>query len=414
METVCCLGGFLCQLLIIGQAIVLYIGKSGGHLLNVKYLRPAFISRPLTGSQLCLNIHRQTDFPLRAPGAFFFALNGGQNILQVVAVPQRGGTQTGEAFLSLPSQPEADTAAPNRLDLIPGPLHQIEKFVQISGAFRQRSINSKAQSVLIGKRPFPVFLPLPIVPILALAPGLRVLHDGQPVFKAQPVREPPKGEAGAPKISEFPGAVKGGGVVINVTMDVLLVGMGGNDKRVPPLCPAHSQLIADTVRLLRGDLARIEGLSYLIAQHIIFFLLFPARHSGIAGLCQKELVRHGGRITFISGDVLSAFCFFRVLAIVQTIPDSLSNRFAFACMALQQSCGSQKSSLPSMKKGRPVQTAPTSGQYGPRLLNLPETGTERICLRPAPKEGSPPPLAVHTAKEGRQETEIQSLLWASA
>ena len=27
---------------------------------------------------------------------------------------------------------------------------------------------------------------------------------------------------------------------------------------------------------------------------------------------------------------------------------------------------------------------------------------------------SPPPLAVHTAKEGRQETEIQSRLWASA
>lgn len=69
-------------------------------------------------------------------------------------------------------------AAPNRLDLIPGPLHQIEKFVQISGAFRQRSINGKAQPVLIGKRPFPVFLPLSIVPILALAPGLRVLHDG--------------------------------------------------------------------------------------------------------------------------------------------------------------------------------------------------------------------------------------------
>ena len=100
METVCRLGGFLRQLLIIGQVIVLYIGKGSGHLLNVKYLRPAFISRPLTGSQLCLNIHRQTDFPLRAPGAFFFALNGGQNILQVVAVPQRGSTQTGEAFLS--------------------------------------------------------------------------------------------------------------------------------------------------------------------------------------------------------------------------------------------------------------------------------------------------------------------------
>ena len=56
--------------------------------------------------------------------------------------------------------------------------------------------------------------------------------------------------------------------------DVLAVCVRGNDKSVPPLCPAHSQLIADTVRLLRGDLARIEGLSYLIAQHIIFFLLW--------------------------------------------------------------------------------------------------------------------------------------------
>ena len=38
METFCRLGGFLCQLLIIGQSIVLYIGKGSGHLLNVKYL----------------------------------------------------------------------------------------------------------------------------------------------------------------------------------------------------------------------------------------------------------------------------------------------------------------------------------------------------------------------------------------
>ena len=31
MKTVCCLGGFLCQLLIIGQAIVLYIIKGSSH-----------------------------------------------------------------------------------------------------------------------------------------------------------------------------------------------------------------------------------------------------------------------------------------------------------------------------------------------------------------------------------------------
>ena len=156
-------------------------------------------------------------------------------------------------------------------------------------------------------------------------------------------------------------------------MDVLLIGVRGNDKSVPPLCPAHSQLIADTVRLPRGDLSRIEGLPYLIAQHIIGLFLFPACHGGIAGFRQKKLVRHGGRVALISGDILSAFCFFRVFAIVQTILDGLGNRFAFACMALQQSCGSQKSSLPSMKKRRPVQTAPTSGQHGPNTRYLPKT-----------------------------------------
>lgn len=197
-------------------------------------------------------------------------------------------------------------------------------------------------------------------------------------------------------------------------MDVLLVGMRGNDKSVQPLRPAHSQLIADTVCLLRGDLPRIEGLSYLIAQHIIGLFLFPACHGGIAGFRQKKLVRHGGGVALISGDILSAFCFLRVFAIVQTIPDGLGNRFAFARMALQQSCGSQKSSLPSMKKGRPVQTAPTSGQHGPRLFNLPETDTEQTCLRPEPKAESQPLLAAHTAKGERRGIEIQSRRWGSA
>ena len=48
-------------------------------------------------------------------------------------------------------------------------------------------------------------------------------------------------EAGTPKVLEFPGTVKGGRFVIDVTMDVLLVGMCGNDKSVPPLRPAHSR-----------------------------------------------------------------------------------------------------------------------------------------------------------------------------
>ena len=50
----------------------------------------------------------------------------------------------------------------------------------------------------------------------ALAPGLRVLHNGEAVFQTQPVRESPEGKTGAPEVSELPGAVKGGGIVIDV------------------------------------------------------------------------------------------------------------------------------------------------------------------------------------------------------
>ena len=170
--------------------------------------------------------------------------------------------------------------------------------------------------------------------VFALAPGLRVLYNEEAVFQTQHVRQPPEGEAGAPAVSELPGTVKGRGIVIDVTMDVMAVCVRGNDKSVPPLRPAHSQLIADPVRLLRGDLPRVEGLSYLIAQYIIGLFLFPACHGGIAGFRQQKLVRHGGRVALISGDILSAFCFLRVFAIIQTIPDGLGNGFAFARMAL--------------------------------------------------------------------------------
>ena len=76
-----------------------------------------------------------------------------------------------------------------------------------------------------------------------MLPGLRGSPRWTPILTAGLVREPPKGLE--PQNFEFPSAVKGGGVVINVTMDVLLIGVRGNDKSVPPLCPAHSQL--DTV-----------------------------------------------------------------------------------------------------------------------------------------------------------------------
>lgn len=203
---------------------------------------------------------------------------------------------------------------------------------QISGALRQRSINGEAQPVLIGNRPFSFFLPLPIIPILTLAPGLRVLHNGQPVFKTQPVREPPEGKAGALKVSELPGAVKGSGIVIDVTVDILLIRVGRHKKGVAALRPAHSQFIADTVCLLRCDLPGIEGHAYLITEHIRFLFLLPSCRGFVAGFGKQKFFCHRGRITLIGRDVF-AFGFLRVLPIIQTVTDGRRYGFAFACMA---------------------------------------------------------------------------------
>ena len=45
-------------------------------------------------------------------------------------------------------------------------------------------------------------------------------YNGEAVLQTQPVREPPEGKAGAPEVSELPGAVKGSGIVIDVTVDI--------------------------------------------------------------------------------------------------------------------------------------------------------------------------------------------------
>ena len=124
------------------------------------------------------------------------------------------------------------------------------------------------------------------------------------------------------------------GIIINVTVDVFLICMGGYKKSVFSFRPPHSQFIAHPVRFFGGNLARIKRLPYLIAQYIICFFLLPSGHNSIAGLCQKELVRHRSRVTFIGRNIFSLFCFFRIFPIVQTVPDCFGNGFSLAGMTL--------------------------------------------------------------------------------
>ena len=164
----------------------------------------------------------------------------------------------------------------------------------------------------------------------------------QVMLQAYPVREPPQGCRRSEKIPEFPGIVQGGGIVVNVIMDVLAVCMGGNKKGVLSLCPAHSRFIAHPVCLLRGDLPRTEGLPDLIAQHIRIPPLLPARDGLVLCLCQQELGVGCAVVALIGGNELPALGFLRVLSVVETVFQRLGNSFPLADMVGDQACCGRK------------------------------------------------------------------------
>ena len=167
-----------------------------------------------------------------------------------------------------------------------------------------------------------------------LAVQFGIGDDGQIIFKANAVREPPYRTARADEVPEFPGAVQRGRVVINVIVDVCLVRVGGNEKGILALCPAHRRFIADAVCLLRRDLPGLEGLANLIAQHIRVPPLLPACGSLVLGLAQKEFGIGGHVVAAVGRDQLAALGLVRVLPVVKPLFQGLRDGFALADFVL--------------------------------------------------------------------------------
>ena len=195
--------GFLFQLLIIRQAVVLQKSKGGGHLFEIEHLSPSLIAGVFS-LEPGLNVDSQTDFWARLTGPY---------VRFAITFPESIRTQAGKPLLT--GSPKADCTSP-LFDLIARLLHQGEERREVSGLLGKSDINGGPQSVLIGQRLFLSGLPLPIIAKLALAPGLGIFHDGEPVFQTQTVREPPQGEGRAPEVAKLPSTVKGSRIVVNV------------------------------------------------------------------------------------------------------------------------------------------------------------------------------------------------------
>ena len=202
----------------------------------------------------------------------------------------------------------------------------------------------------------------------ALAVELGIGDDGEIVFQTYTVGEPTQGAGRAPEILVFPGAVQRGGVVINVIMNVRPVGVGGNEKGVLALRPAHGRLIAHAVCLLRRNLSRLEGLPDLIAQHVGVPALLPARDGFVSGLGKQELRISGLRVALIGRDQFPVSGFLRALSIVETVFQRLRYGFAPADMVGFEKCGRRKITSSTAKgKAAAEAAAAALGHFVPKL-----------------------------------------------
>ena len=175
---------------------------------------------------------------------------------------------------------------------------------------------------------------------VALSVGLGILHDGQTVFHADGVAEPPNGAGAVPEVTELPAAVQIYSAPNDMIVDVSFVIVGADDKGVVSLGKAPGKLHPQAVGLLRGDLARLEGLPHLIGQHIVPATAAPGGGQVLPLGQEKFCVGHAA-VTAKAGDQPPAVGLLRVCRIVQNIRNGAALRAPLAHVQGHDACGCQ-------------------------------------------------------------------------
>ena len=140
-------------------------------------------------------------------------------------------------------------------------------------------------------------------------------------------------------------------------MDVLAVCMGGDEKGVLALCPAHGRFIAYPVRLLGGNLPRGKGLADLIAEHIRVPFLLPARDSLVLGLRQQELGVAGLWVALLNGNQFTALGLVGIFPVVKAVFEGVGDGFPLADVVDNQARGGRGSTSFLYNKRRLVSAA---------------------------------------------------------
>ena len=127
--------------------------------------------------------------------------------------------------------------------------------------------------------------------------------------------------------------------------------MGGNEKGVLTLCPAHRRFIAYPVCLLGSDLSGLERLPDLIAQHIGVPPLLPARGGLVLGLGEQELGVGSHVVASVGRNQFAVLGLVRVFTVVKTVFQRLANGFSLADFVFFEiGCGRRQPSFSYISK----------------------------------------------------------------
>ena len=193
------------------------------------------------------------------------------------------------------------------------------KFVTLSSLFRENRS----------------FLTLPV--------GLRC-DDRKPMLRTHTITQLLNRQTGKEEVVELPGAVNGCRIINDVIVYMGLVDMGCNNESMVALRPAHCRFVAHLICFFRGYFSGLEGLAYLIGDHIVRSPL-SAGPSLILPLGQKKLCVSNPAITLIAGDQSAVVRLSRIFYIVNDIADGLTNSPALAGVQGDETGGSDKSTL---------------------------------------------------------------------
>ena len=188
-----------------------------------------------------------------------------------------------------------------------------------------------------------LFVAQPLV--VALAVALRILHDGAAVLDADGIVEPPHGAAATPKVSEFSGLAERGGVPNHMIVNMGFVNMGADNVGVIAFGEALGQLTAQTVRVLRCDLAGDKGLPQMVGNHIIL----AAHSAGLLNvliLGEKKLGVGDPAVALPARNQPAAVRLLWIFGVVDDVADGLSHRAAFAGVQGHQARGCHGCSPP--------------------------------------------------------------------